>query len=176
MSQSPTVPCQQIKHLDNSSPIADLVSFGSVTRRFGQYSEVNSSIHLYVVLGAIHKLCCNLFWSGQNFLLHTKNDLQHFEKKLWINDKFREKNSRFVVQGVKGESGKCLSSKFGWNQCLYWNKWYISRKPLILALIWHPKSGRGIIRRVPHPLAAKSIGARGVKKGIVGREGVAASW
>ena len=83
MSQSPTVPCQQIKHLDNSSPIADLVSFGSVTRRFGQYSEVNSSIHLYVVLGAIHNLYCNLWfvliWS-KDFV--TKNNLQHFEKKM----------------------------------------------------------------------------------------------
>ena len=62
MSQSPTVPCQQIKHLDNSSPIADLVSFGSVTRRFGQYSEVNSSIHLYVVLGASHKIHNIIFY------------------------------------------------------------------------------------------------------------------
>ena len=88
MSQSPTVPCQQIKHLDNSSPIADLVSFGSVTRRSGQYSEVNSSIHLYVVLGAIHKLWCNFFSRNLWFVLIwstffvTKNDLQHFEKKI----------------------------------------------------------------------------------------------
>ena len=52
-----------------------------------------------------------------------------------------------LVQGVKAESGKCLSSKFGRNQCLYWNKWYISRKSLILALIWHPESGRGTIMR-----------------------------
>ena len=66
MSQSPTVPCQQIKHLDNSSPIADLVSFGSVTRRFGQYSEVNSSIHLYVVLGASHKIRNRIFYRRHN--------------------------------------------------------------------------------------------------------------
>ena len=72
MSKSSTVPCQQIKHLDNSSPIADLASFGSVTRRFGQYSEVNSSIHLYVVLGAINNLhvpIIGLFWSGKKILL-----------------------------------------------------------------------------------------------------------
>ena len=40
---------------------------------------------------------------------------------------------------------------------------------------WHPESGRGSIRRAPRPLAAKSIGARGVKKVILGQEGVAAS-
>ena len=44
------------------------------------------------------------------------------------------------LQGVKGESGKCLSSKFGGNQCLYCNKRYISKKPLISALIWHLQS------------------------------------
>ena len=45
-----------------------------------------------------------------------------------------------VLQGVKGESGKSLSSKFGQNQCLYYNKQYISKKPWISALIWHPES------------------------------------
>ena len=65
------------------------------------------------------------------------------------------------VQGVKGESGKSLSSIFGQNQCLYYNKQYISRKPLISAFIWHPESGCGIIRRVPRLLAVKSIGGRG---------------
>ena len=40
------------------------------------------------------------------------------------------------VQGVEVKSGKSLSSKFGRNQCLYWNKWYTRRKPLISALIW----------------------------------------
>ena len=35
--------------------------------------------------------------------------------------------------------------------------------------------GRGNIRRVPRPLAAKSIGARGVKKVFLGQEGMAAS-
>ena len=33
----------------------------------------------------------------------------------------------------------------------------MSRKPLISALIWHPENGRGIIRRAPRSLAAKSI-------------------
>ena len=45
-----------------------------------------------------------------------------------------------VLQSVKGESGKSLSSKFGQNQCLYYNKQYISKKPWISALIWHPES------------------------------------
>ena len=45
-----------------------------------------------------------------------------------------------LVQGVKGESGKCLSSKFGKNQCFYCNKRYISKKPLISALISHLES------------------------------------
>ena len=44
------------------------------------------------------------------------------------------------AQGVKVYSGKSLSSKFGRNQCLYWNKWYTRRKPLISALIWHLES------------------------------------
>jgi hypothetical protein len=47
------------------------------------------------------------------------------------------------------------------NHYYYINKQYISRKPWISDLIWHPKSGRGITRKAPHPLAAKSIGARG---------------
>ena len=47
---------------------------------------------------------------------------------------------------------------------------------MISALIWHPESGRGDIRRAPRPLAAKSIGAREVKKVILGQEGVEASW
>ena len=42
------------------------------------------------------------------------------------------------------KSGKYLSSKFGRKQYLYWTKRYTSRKPLISALIWHPKSGCGI--------------------------------
>ena len=61
------------------------------------------------------------------------------------------------VQGVKVYSGKSLSSKIGRNQCLYWTKRYLSRKPLISALIWHSKSGRGFTRRPPRPLAVKSI-------------------
>ena len=61
------------------------------------------------------------------------------------------------IQGVKAKSGNCLSSKFGRNQCLCWNKRYICKKPLISALIWHPESGRGITRRPPRPLAVKSI-------------------
>ena len=31
------------------------------------------------------------------------------------------------IQGVKVKSGKILSSKFGRNQCLYWNKPYLRR-------------------------------------------------
>ena len=37
------------------------------------------------------------------------------------------------------------------------NKQYTSRKPLISALIWHPKSGRGIFRTMTRLLAVKSI-------------------
>ena len=62
-----------------------------------------------------------------------------------------------ILQGVTVYSGKSLSSKFGRNQCLYRNKRYTSRKPLISALIWHPESGRGIIRRVPRLFGAKNI-------------------
>ena len=80
------------------------------------------------------------------------------------------------VQGVKGESGKCLSSKFGRNQCLYWNKRYISKKPLILALIWHPKSGRGIIRRAWRWLAVKELFLPHADLCFSRREGVAPSW
>ena len=73
---------------------------------------------------------------------------------VWCCSKFMRNKVEFiffvfpsVLQSVKGESGKSLSSKFGQNQCLYYNKQYISRKPLISALIWHPESGRGNIRR-----------------------------
>ena len=38
-----------------------------------------------------------------------------------------------LVQGVKGESGKSLSSKFGRNQCLYWNKRDPQKKALIFS-------------------------------------------
>ena len=62
------------------------------------------------------------------------------------------------------------------NHCYYRNKRHLSKKPLISALIWHPESGRGIIMRASRPLAAKSIGPRGVKKVVLRREGVAASW
>jgi hypothetical protein len=54
----------------------------------------------------------------------------------------------FNIQGVKAESGKCLSSKLGRNQCLYWNKQYISKKPLISALILDPETRRGFIMRM----------------------------
>ena len=43
------------------------------------------------------------------------------------------------------------------------------------AVISRILSGRGIIRRAPRSLAAKSIGAREVQKVISGQEGVAAS-
>ena len=36
------------------------------------------------------------------------------------------------------------------------NKWYLSKKPLISALIWYPKSGRGIIMRLSRPPALKN--------------------
>ena len=51
-------------------------------------------------------------------------------------------------------------SIFWKNHKQYINKQYLSRKPRISALIWHPKNRRGIIRRAPRLLAAKSIGAR----------------
>ena len=117
MSQSPTVPCQQIKHLDNSSPIADLVSFGSVTRRFGQYSEVNSSIHLYVVQGlfisyvAIYSrnLWFGLIWSK---CFVTKKNLQHFDFFFFeITISFLKKKSRIVVyELLDGISGAIFST------------------------------------------------------------------
>ena len=66
----------------------------------------------------------------------------------WVgNQIFCQKVTVHIVYSVKGESGKCLSSKFGRNQCLYLNKRYISRKSLTSALIWHPESGRGTIMR-----------------------------
>ena len=43
------------------------------------------------------------------------------------------------------------------NHHYYRNKRDISKKPWISALIWHPESGRGIIRRVPRSLTAKNI-------------------
>ena len=55
------------------------------------------------------------------------------------------------LQGVKVNSGKSLGSKFGRIQCLHCNKRYLSRKSLISALIWHPESGCGTIRRLPRP-------------------------
>ena len=67
--------------------------------------------------------------------------------KLFVKVFFKTLRELLQLQGVKGESGKSLSSKFGQNQCLYYNKQYISRKPLISAFIWHPESGRGNIRR-----------------------------
>ena len=44
------------------------------------------------------------------------------------------------------------------------------------AIIWHPISGRGIIRRLPRPLAAKSIGAREVKKDLLRQVISTPSW
>ena len=55
------------------------------------------------------------------------------------------------VQGVIAISGKTFKLIFWKNHWLYWNKRYTSRKPLILALIWHPESGCGIIMRLPRP-------------------------
>ena len=43
---------------------------------------------------------------------------------------------------------------------------------MISALIWHPESGCGSIRRAPSLLAPKSIGARGVKRVILGQKKV----
>ena len=43
-----------------------------------------------------------------------------------------------AVQGVKVNSGKSLSSKFGRIQCLYCNKRYISRK-LLMSAVWKQK-------------------------------------
>ena len=43
----------------------------------------------------------------------------------------------YIIQGVKGESEKSSSSKFGKNQCLYWNQRYLWWKPS--ALEWHPE-------------------------------------
>ena len=59
----------------------------------------------------------------------------------WVgNQIFCQKVTVHTVYSVKGESGKCLSSKFGRNQCLYYSKRYISKKPLISALISHLES------------------------------------
>ena len=63
--------------------------------------------------------------------------------KIWALCKLENARSTYLdknIQGVKAESGKSLSSKFGRNQCLYWNKRYFSKKPLISALIWHLES------------------------------------
>ena len=55
------------------------------------------------------------------------------------------------LQGVKVNSGKSLGPNFGRIQCWHCNKRYFSRKSLISALIWHPESGCGTIRRLSRP-------------------------
>ena len=62
-----------------------------------------------------------------------------------------------ILQGASDKTRILRTSKLWKNHCWYWNKRYLSKKPLITALIWHPESGRGIIRRRPRPLAVKSI-------------------
>ena len=90
------------------------------------------------------------------FLRNTK-DLLNYKTRLknFLILTLHSTNAPKNVQGVKAESGKSLSSKFGRNQCLYWNKRYFSKKPLISALIWHPKSGRGLIMRFSRTPALK---------------------
>ena len=84
-------------------------------------------------------------------------------KKLAIfHDKIKLKyelyqTTMFFVQGASDKTRIMLTSRLWKNQCWYWKKRYLSRKPLISALIWHPESGLGIIRRLPRPLAVKSI-------------------
>jgi hypothetical protein len=63
----------------------------------------------------------------------------------------------YVVQGAIVVSGKRFKLIFWKNHWYYWNKQYLSRKPLISALIWHPKRGRGIIMRLPRPPALKGV-------------------
>ena len=109
-----------------------------------------------------------------------------FLYQLWFFQKI-EKGQRiffFEISSFLGNRGNNLFSKiflqrfsiFRKNYCQCRNKQYISRKPQISAFIWHPESGRGSIRRAPRPLAVKSIGARGVKKVVLRREGVTAPW
>ena len=80
------------------------------------------------------------------------------------------------LQGVTVYSGKSLSSKFRRNQCLYINKWYTSRKPLISDLIWHPESGRGITRRLSRPLTVEQLFSPYAELCFSRQEGVAPSW
>ena len=80
----------------------------------------------------------------------------HFRKNLLPRDETLGEDYK-KVQGVEVKSGKSLSSKFGKNQCLYWNKRYTRRKPLISALIWNPESGRGIKKRAWRWLAVTEL-------------------
>ena len=77
---------------------------------------------------------------------NKRHGSQILQQTIWPWDVFRDN-----IQGVKVNSGKSLGSKFGRIQCLHCNKRYLSRKSLISALIWHPESGCGTIRRLPRP-------------------------
>ena len=76
-----------------------------------------------------------------------------------LEENFRKKIISAISQNDENYKKYFLQrfSIFWKNHYYYRNKRYISRKPWISALIWHPKSGRGPIRRAPRPLAAKSI-------------------
>ena len=74
----------------------------------------------------------------------------------------------FIIFYICRNRGNNLFSKiflqpfsiFWKNHKEYRNKRYISGKPLISALFWHPEKGRGSTRKPSRPLAVKSMGAR----------------
>ena len=72
--------------------------------------------------------------------LHKKiNCCWFFPRKLiftkWVSTDshlYNRRDQMYIIQGVKGESEKSSSSKFGKNQCLYWNQRYLWWKPSAL--------------------------------------------
>ena len=117
-------------------------------------------------------MCASMmkFWpfnslTGQIVFCKSKNFTSYIQVQK-TKQKYREKIGRFriqdwtrdiLIQGVIAISGKTFKLIFWKNHWYYWNKRYLSKKPLISALIWHPESGRGIIMRLPRPPALKKV-------------------
>ena len=115
-------------------------------------------------------LCTSLF--SYDFTASQKSKTRIMVPTLFQLSKSKMKS----VQGVTVYSGKSLSSKIGENQCLYWSKRYLSRKPLISAFICHPKSGCGITMELSRPLAVEKLFLPRAHLCFSRPEGVTASW
>ena len=101
-----------------------------------------------------------------------KNDSQQLVGEL-IHNRLKQFLRCILVQGVKAQTIHFLKSIFRKNHCQYINKRYISRKPLISALVWHPENRRGIIMRMPRPPELKTLRAHLC---FSRQGGVAPSW